>query len=85
MLCRYRPEHGPIPDETKILTFGNLLEKHDLGDQFLEAVKAHVRANGMAMKQETIINNTLIAAPSTTKKAKRERDPEMHQTKKGNQ
>jgi IS5 family transposase len=74
-----------IPDETTILAFRHLLEKHDLGDQIFEAVKAHLKANGMAMKQRTIIDATLIAAPSSTKNEKGERDPEMHQTKKGNQ
>ncbi len=74
-----------IPDETTILTFRHLLEKHSLGEQIFETVKAHLKANGMAMKQGTIIDATLIAAPSSTKNEKRERDPEMHQTKKGNQ
>jgi len=74
-----------IPDETTILAFRHLLEKHDLGDQIFEVVKAHLKANGMAMKQGTIIDATLIAAPSSTKNEKGERDPEMHQTKKGNQ
>ena len=53
--------------------------------QIFEAVKAHLKANGMAMKQGTIIDTTIIAAPSSTKNEKGERDPEMHQTKKGNQ
>ena len=74
-----------IPDETTILAFRHLLEKHNLGDQIFEAVKAHLKANGMAMKRGTIIDATLIAAPSSTKNEKKERDPEMHQTKKGNQ
>jgi IS5 family transposase len=74
-----------IPDETTILAFRHLLEKPDLGDQIFGVVKAHLKANGMAMKQGTIIDATLIAAPSSTKNEKRERDPEMHQTKKGNQ
>ena len=74
-----------IPDETTILAFRHLLEKHDLGDQIFEVVKAHLKANGMVMKQGTIIDATLIAAPSSTKNEKGERDPEMHQTKKGNQ
>jgi transposase, IS5 family len=74
-----------IPDEATILAFRHLLEKHDLGDQIFEVVKAHLKANGMAMKQGTIIDATLIAAPSSTKNEKGERDPEMHQTKKGNQ
>lgn len=74
-----------IPDETTILSFRHLLEKHDLGKQIFETVKAHLRKQGMSMKQGTIIDATLIAAPSSTKNEKGERDPEMHQTKKGNQ
>jgi IS5 family transposase len=74
-----------IPDETTILAFRHLLEKHDLGQQIFETVKAHLKARGMAMKQGTIIDATLIAAPSSTKNKDGERDPEMHQTKKGNQ
>jgi len=74
-----------IPDETKILAFRHLLEKHNLGEQIFQAVKAHLKERGMAMKQGTIIDATLIAAPSSTKNKAGERDPEMHQTKKGNQ
>ncbi len=55
-----------IPDETTILTFRHLLEMHDLGQQILESVKAHLKANGMAMKHRTNIDATLIAAPSST-------------------
>jgi len=62
-----------IPDETTILSFRHLLEKH------------HLKQRGMAMKQGTIIDATLISAPSSTKNKTGERDPEMHQTKKGNQ
>jgi IS5 family transposase len=57
---------GRIPDETTILTFRHLLEKHDLGQQIFAVGKAHLKANGMAMNQGTIINATLIAAPSST-------------------
>jgi IS5 family transposase len=74
-----------IPDETTILSFRHLLEKHNLGQQIIEVVKTHLNANGMAMKQGTIVDATLFAAPSSTKNVKKERDPEMHQTKKGNQ
>ena len=70
---------------TRPLAFRHLLERHDLGKKVFETVKAHLKANGMAMKQGTIIDATLIAAPSSTKNKKGERDPEMHQTKKGNQ
>jgi len=55
-----------IPDETTFLTFRHLLEKHNLGEQIFETVKAHLKDNGMAMKQGTIIDATLIAAPSST-------------------
>ena len=71
-----------IPDETTILSFRHLLEKHDLGQQIFETVKAHLKQQGMAMKQGTIIDATLISAPSSTKNKTGERDPEMHQTKK---
>jgi IS5 family transposase len=74
-----------IPDETTILAFRHLLEKHDLGQKIFETVKAHLKQRGMAMKQGTIIDATLISAPSSTKNKTGERDPEMHQTKKGNQ
>ena len=74
-----------IPDETTILAFRHLLEKHDLGQKVFETVKAHLKQRGMAMKQGTIIDATLISAPSSTKNKTGERDPEMHQTKKGNQ
>ena len=74
-----------IPDETTILTFRHLLEKHDLGEQIFETVKAHLSARGMTMRQGTIVDATLIAAPSSTKNKEGKRDPEMHQTKKGNQ
>jgi len=74
-----------IPDETTILAFRHLLEKHDLGQRIFATVKAHLKARGMAMKQGTIIDATLIAAPTSTKNKQGERDPEMHQTKKGNQ
>jgi transposase, IS5 family len=74
-----------IPDETTILAFRLLLEKHDLGQQIFEVVKVHLKANGMAMKQGTIVDATLIAAPCSTKNEKKERDPEMHQTCNGKQ
>jgi len=74
-----------IPDETTILTFRHLLEKHGLGEQIFETVNAHLSARGMSMRQGTIVDATLIAAPSSTKNKEGKRDPEMHQTKKGNQ
>jgi IS5 family transposase len=82
-----------IPDKTTILTFRHLLEKHNLGEQIYccaedfvyETVKAHLSERGMKMRQGTIVDATLIAAPSSTKNKEGKRDPEMHQTKKGNQ
>jgi IS5 family transposase len=74
-----------IPDETTILTFRHLLEKHGLGEQIFETVKALLAARGVTMRQGTIVDATLIAAPSSTKNKEGKRDPEMHQTKKGNQ
>jgi IS5 family transposase len=74
-----------IPDETTILTFCHLLKKHDLGEQIFETVKAHLSARGVTMRQGTIVDATLIAVPSSTKNKEGKRDPEMHQTKKGNQ
>jgi IS5 family transposase len=74
-----------IPDETTILTFRHLLEKHALGEQIFKVVKAHLSARGMTMRQGTIVDATLIAAPSSTKNKEGKRDSEMHQTKKGNQ
>ncbi len=62
-----------------------MLEKHELGEQIFETVKAHLRSRGMTMRQGTIVDATLIAAPSSTKNKEGKRDPEMHQTKKGNQ
>jgi IS5 family transposase len=74
-----------IPDETTILAFRHLLERYDLGKKIFETVKAHLKANGMAMKQGTIIDATLIGALSSTKNERKERDPEMHQRCKGKQ
>ena len=74
-----------ILEETTILAFGHLLGKHDLGQKIFEAVKAHLKSRGMAMKQGTIIDATLIAAPTSTKNKQGEREPKMHQTQKGNQ
>jgi IS5 family transposase len=65
------------------MTFRHLLERHVLGKQIFATVKAYLKARGMAMKQVTIIDATLIAAQSSTKNKRRERDREMHQTRKG--
>ena len=74
-----------LPDESTILRFRHLLEAHDLGAQILEAVNAQLQRQGLLLKTGTVVDATLISAPSSTKNAQGERDPEMHQTKKGNQ
>ena len=77
--------HGSVPDETTILNFRHLLERHGLAARIFDAVKAHLEGAGVLLRQGTIVDATIIAAPSSTKNEKGERDPEMHQTKKGNQ
>lgn len=74
-----------LPDETTILRFCHLLEKHDLATDMFRVVNDILKAKGLTMKKGTVVDATLIAAPSSTKNAAGERDPQMHQTKKGNQ
>ena len=74
-----------LPDESTILRFRHLLETHNLSIQILATVNATLTAKGLLLKQGTVIDATLIAAPSSTKNSTGTRDPEMHQTKKGNQ
>lgn len=74
-----------LPDRVSILRFRHLLERHDLAPQMLQAVNATLAAQGLLLKEGTAIDATLIAAPSSTKNGTSTRDPEMHQTKKGNQ
>jgi len=74
-----------LPDESTILRFRHLLEEHHLSIQILATVNATLTAKGLLLKQGTVVDATLIAAPSSTKNSSGERDPEMHQTKKGNQ
>ena len=76
---------GAIPDETTLLNFRHLLEKHDLAPKILEAVNADLTRKGLLLRRGTMVDATIIAAPSSTKNADGTRDPEMHQTKKGNQ
>ena len=74
-----------VPDETTILNFRRLLETHGFAARMLEAVNAHLARKGQSLRSGTIVDATLIAAPSSTKNADHARDPEMRQTKKGNQ
>jgi IS5 family transposase len=76
---------GTIPDETTILNFRHLLEKHALAERILETVNKLLVRKGLMLKQGTIVDATIIAAPSSTKNDSGTRDPEMHQTRKGKQ
>jgi IS5 family transposase len=74
-----------LPDESTILRFRHLLEEHNLSIQLLATINATLIAKGLMLKTGTVVDSTLSAAPSSTKNSTGERDPEMHQTKKGNQ
>jgi IS5 family transposase len=73
------------PDETTILRFRRMLETQELCGQILDTVNQYLASKGLRIATGTIVDATIIAAPSSTKNKKKERDPEMHQTKKGNQ
>jgi IS5 family transposase len=73
------------PDETTILRFRHLLEEHDLGGEILITVNRYLDARGIRITTGTIVDATIVDAPSSTKNSTGERDPEMHQTKKGKQ
>jgi transposase, IS5 family len=74
-----------VPDATTLLNFRHLLERHDLCQGLFTAINADLAARGLLLREGTLVDATLIAAPSSTKNVQRERDPEMHQTKKGHQ
>ncbi len=76
---------GPLPDETTILNFRHLLEKNSLGQGLMDEINAHLKSQGLKLREGTIVDATTTLAPSSTKNRAGERDPEMHQTKKGNQ
>ena len=75
----------PRPDETTILNFRHLLEQHDLGAALLAEVTQHLAARGVRLREGTIVDATIIDAPASTQNRTQQRDPEMHQVKKGNQ
>jgi IS5 family transposase len=83
--CRIDLGREPVPDATTLLKFRHLLEAHDLGAALFARVGELLQANGLRLSGGTITDATLIEAPSSTKNRKKERDPEMHSTKKGNQ
>ncbi len=74
-----------LPDETTILNFRHLLERHGLGKQLFEEINEHLRSLGYCVKPGTIVDASIMDAPTSTKNKRGERDPKMHQTKKGNQ
>jgi IS5 family transposase len=75
----------PVPDETTVCKFRHLLEEHDLGGEMLETVNLHLQEKGVHISTGTIVDATIIHAPSSTKNREEKRDPEMHQTRKGKQ
>jgi len=75
----------PVPDETTVCKFRHLLEEHNLGEEILGTVNLHLQAQGVRITTGTIVDATLIQAPSSTKNRDQSRDPEMHQTRKGKQ
>ena len=76
---------GSLPDETTILKFRHLLEQHRLGKEILKEVNRHLEKEGLLLREGTIVDATIISAPTSTKNKEGKRDPEMHQTKKGNE
>ncbi len=75
----------PVPDETTVCKFRHLLEEHQIGAAMLGTVNQHLQQKGVRIATGTIVDATIIHAPSSTKNQPQERDPEMHQTKKGKQ
>lgn len=76
---------APIPEDTTIMNFRHLLEKHQLAAGILDVINRYLQDKGLSLRQGTIVDATIIHAPSSTKNKEGKRDPEMHQTKKGNQ
>jgi len=75
----------PVPDETTICKFRHLLETHGLGERIIQEVNAHLEEKGLKLSEGTIMDATIINAPSSRKNQDKKRDPDMHSTKKGNQ
>jgi IS5 family transposase len=73
------------PDATTLLKFRRLLETHQLTERIFASINSHLAAKGLMLKEGTVVDATIISAPSSTKNQSGQRDPEMHQTKKGNQ
>lgn len=75
----------PVPDESTVLQFRHLMERHQLGEQLLRLVHDYLAENGLVVNRGTIVDATIINAPTSTKNKNKSRDPDMHQTRKGNQ
>jgi IS5 family transposase len=75
----------PVPDESTILQFRHLMERNNLGDELFRLVNVYLAENGIAINRGTIVDATIISAPTSTKNKTKTRDPDMHQTRKGNQ
>ena len=73
----------PVPDETTVCKFRHLLEEHGLGGEMLQTVNLYLQSQGVKITTGTIVDATIIHAPSSTKNREQQRDPEMHQTRKG--
>ena len=77
--------HEPAPDETTVCKFRHLIERHGLAEKVFESVNRYLCERGLRLSSGTIVDATIINAPSSTKNKDKKRDPEMHQTRKGNQ
>ena len=75
----------PAPDETTVCKFRHLMEKHELGDQLFHQVNQYLQENGLKVSCGTIVDASIIHAPSSTRNKKKERDPDMRQVRKGRQ
>jgi IS5 family transposase len=75
----------PAPDETTICKFRHLMERHNLGDELFRLVNVYLSENGLKISRGTIVDASIISAPTSTKNKDKQRDPDMHQTRKGNQ
>jgi transposase, IS5 family len=74
-----------VPDATTVLKFRRLLEQHELTQQLFDGINAHLAERGLLLREGSMVDATIIAAPPSTKNKDKARDPEMHQTKKGNE
>ena len=75
----------PVPDETTICKFRHLMERHNLGDELFRLVNVYLSENGLKVSRGTIVDASIINAPTSTKNKDKQRDADMHQTRKGNQ